>query len=475
MKNLLILNHSRRASVLILVLWMVIILGVTGLSYTFSVRNQTAIAESVRNKKEAYWAARAGIEKARAVFSTADLTVVAYNREPFQNEMGENIWGDQWIGHAMYSVGFADETGRVNINTADYDTLMRLPAMNDVRAQSLLDWVDKDGRSRAEGAEDEYYLELSPPYEPRNGPLTSINELRRIRGWAELFKAAWPDPYVREVEGEEAAVSDSGDEEELDPEQARLLLNAITVWSANPKTEQAPDGRDKLDLSSATVDQMTRKVPSMSNSEAQAIVDYRATKAFATVFDLFDVPPPTTKTTDDDSSGRPKGQTRGSSRRSSSSDGGGSSSKSSSRSSSSSSSTRMFELDRVGQIIDYFTVGSSSSGSSSGTLAKININTAGGEALRVFPQMSDEMVDGIAQRRDQEPFTQPGQIAEIAGVDQSIFKQIYPLITTTSTRFRVHSWGRSGSESPGANAQANIETVFQVASDGIRVVYWREN
>lgn len=472
-------SSARRGSVLILVLWMIIVLGVTGLAYTFSVRNQTAIAESVRNKKEAYWAARAGMEKARAIFSMADLSVVAYNREPFHNEMEENIWNDQWIGHAMYSVGFADESGRVNINTADYDTLMRLPAMTATRAHSLMDWVDKDSRAQAEGAEADYYMELEPPYEPRDGPLTSINELRRVRGWAELFKAAWPDPYVREPEGGETVVSDSGDEEEIDPEQARLLFNAITVWSANPKTESAPDGRDKLDLNSATVDQMKRKVPSMSSSEAQAIVDYRAQKAFSTVFDLFSVPPPTTKTEEDSSSRRRGGQTRGSSR-GSSSRGGSTSSRSSDSSRSptrsSSSSGRMFELDRVGQIIDYFTVGSSSSASSSsGGLTKININTAGGEALMVLPSISWEMVEAIAQRRDQEAFTQPGQITEITGIDQTAFTKIYPLVTTTSSRIHVHSWGRSGSDSPGANAQANVDAIFQVASDGIRVVYWSEN
>ena len=48
-------------------------------------------------------------------------------------------------------------------------------------AQSLLDWIDPDDEPRPQGAEREYYRRLG--IAPRNGPLQSVGELARIRGF----------------------------------------------------------------------------------------------------------------------------------------------------------------------------------------------------------------------------------------------------------------------------------------------------
>ena len=58
--------------------------------------------------------------------------------------------------------------------------------------QAMKDWIDDDGDldlvRDPGGAEREYYLSLSPPYEPRNGPLQSVEELLLIKGMTpELF------------------------------------------------------------------------------------------------------------------------------------------------------------------------------------------------------------------------------------------------------------------------------------------------
>ena len=50
---------------------------------------------------------------------------------------------------------------------------------------SLLDWIDPDNLVRINGAEDE------PGYQPSNGPLKTLDEVKRIRGWEDF--ASQPD------------------------------------------------------------------------------------------------------------------------------------------------------------------------------------------------------------------------------------------------------------------------------------------
>ncbi len=47
---------------------------------------------------------------------------------------------------------------------------------------SILDWIDSDEDIRTGGAEAEYYSTLAVPYEPRNAPMESIDELLMIQG-----------------------------------------------------------------------------------------------------------------------------------------------------------------------------------------------------------------------------------------------------------------------------------------------------
>jgi general secretion pathway protein K len=46
----------------------------------------------------------------------------------------------------------------------------------------LVDWLDPDSVDSPGGAEADYYLQLKPPYEPRNGPIPTIGDLRALKG-----------------------------------------------------------------------------------------------------------------------------------------------------------------------------------------------------------------------------------------------------------------------------------------------------
>jgi general secretion pathway protein K len=58
----------------------------------------------------------------------------------------------------------------------------------DVVVDSILDWLDADDLYRANGAENDYYRSLKEPYDCKNGPLDSVEELLLVKGVTpELF------------------------------------------------------------------------------------------------------------------------------------------------------------------------------------------------------------------------------------------------------------------------------------------------
>lgn len=73
-----------------------------------------------------------------------------------------------------------------SINTANQEAfrrLLRLLELPPGLASTLGDWIDADSDTSPEGAEDAYYLALSPPYRAANRALTDVDGLLRVRGF----------------------------------------------------------------------------------------------------------------------------------------------------------------------------------------------------------------------------------------------------------------------------------------------------
>ncbi len=96
------------------------------------------------------------------------------------------------LGEKNCDVFIYDESGKININKitdenkADFVQFLISYRVDRFTAEtitdSLLDWVDADNLVRVRGAEKEYYASLPEPYEPRNAPFESLEELTLVRG-----------------------------------------------------------------------------------------------------------------------------------------------------------------------------------------------------------------------------------------------------------------------------------------------------
>jgi general secretion pathway protein K len=110
-------------------------------------------------------------------------------------------------GNHTVAVQITDLSGKISISAVDdvllQDILSACGLEEGVEQttviNSILDWMDQDDMHRPEGAEEDYYLGLDPPYMPKNGELESIEELLLIKGIdRELFQGTKDRPGLRD-------------------------------------------------------------------------------------------------------------------------------------------------------------------------------------------------------------------------------------------------------------------------------------
>ena len=96
------------------------------------------------------------------------------------------------IGDRDCYVFINDESGKINVNKVTDETrtsfvkFLTAFKLEELTAEtitdSILDWLDKDDLHHINGAEKDFYTALPEPYEPKNGPFDSIEELALIKG-----------------------------------------------------------------------------------------------------------------------------------------------------------------------------------------------------------------------------------------------------------------------------------------------------
>jgi len=145
----------------------------------------------------------AGIDWARAVLAfDARTSAFDYIGESWSTKVPPTKVEEGEIAGAI-----TDEGGKWNLNNmlrdgaiseSDTEIFRRLlqslqtPA---TLAAALADWLDPDNEVTPGGAEDAYYLTLSPPYRTAGQPLSDVDDLLRVRGFnAELVERL--RPYV---------------------------------------------------------------------------------------------------------------------------------------------------------------------------------------------------------------------------------------------------------------------------------------
>jgi len=253
---------------LFLVLWVLTLLMVIVGEFCYTMKTEINITRNFKENTEGYYIAMAGLNR-----TIAELIKSAYSPPKIDLYSAEEDEEEEieWRANAAippiifkggeYKIEIENESGKINLNRASRDLLkMMLNSFDldeedkDSIADSILDWRDQDNLHRLNGAEDDYYLSLSEPYECKDGDFDTIEELLLVKGII-------PEIFYGGLDG------------------------MITIYS----------DLEKININSASK-KMLLSLPRMTDTSAQEIIDHRKEKKFESITELIDIIDPDTYT-----------------------------------------------------------------------------------------------------------------------------------------------------------------------------------
>lgn len=182
-------GRSSRAggTILIVTIWVVLVLAGLALVFARSMRVAAILSANHVAALECEHIASGACQYIMARLTEAQGEATTLESEtPYEAmQVGEGYF---WVLRSNleedqeFYYGLTDEAGKINLNSASEEMLLRLPGMTSELAASIIDWRDEDSEISAGGAEDEYYLLLGEPYNCKNGPLETVEEILLIKG-----------------------------------------------------------------------------------------------------------------------------------------------------------------------------------------------------------------------------------------------------------------------------------------------------
>ena len=201
-------HHKNQNGVaLMVVLWVLVLLIGLATEFAFSMKSEVNTTRNYKEDIQAYHLAKAGIHMAMAEIlypssfhaSHHDFGLVmgTSTKGPKRSSSQEDktayrnlIRQEIKLGSGQISYSLHDENSKVPINKTTRITLVKVltsagiesKEKKDIIADSILDWIDSDKNHRLNGAENDFYQNLIPPYFAKNAPIENLEELSKIRG-----------------------------------------------------------------------------------------------------------------------------------------------------------------------------------------------------------------------------------------------------------------------------------------------------
>jgi general secretion pathway protein K len=198
-------SSSRRAIALIIVMLVIFALSVIVAAFAYSMSVEMRLAQITDYDDELEWMGRSGVELARyalAMKCPDQRDIDALNQfwaggsSPCSNDVPQFSLTDFNLGSGKISVSITDMERKFDINllanpaAPQVEILQKAlaeagvtdPTQADTIIASILDWVSPTTEARINGAKDEYFNRLIPPYDCKRGQIQDISELLLIRG-----------------------------------------------------------------------------------------------------------------------------------------------------------------------------------------------------------------------------------------------------------------------------------------------------
>jgi general secretion pathway protein K len=181
-------SKLRSGAALMLALWALFLLSAMVVSWAFDINSRLVVSGAATRILEAEAMASSGADVALAREISSDSPNL-------HRQMGDG---------ESYDVQVTGECGRLNLNLLlAREDLYRPILVNyleekgidlnerDYMIDCLLDWMDPNNLPRLNGAEE------SEDYHPANTPLTNVDDLKKVKGWAEFTsRPNWQEDFT---------------------------------------------------------------------------------------------------------------------------------------------------------------------------------------------------------------------------------------------------------------------------------------
>ncbi len=170
---------------LVMVVVLAALAGVVAGVAIYSANQNDAVKTSINRSEQrrARLAAEAGIQYALTTLQT----VAEAPQDPVTTDGDWALLGstgaDSFVlGNESFRLQVQDNTSRLDLNSITEGQLSNLPLTQE-QIDSFLDWREPGQNPRQEGAKDDYYNDLSKPYNTREGRIQTVSEVLQIKGW----------------------------------------------------------------------------------------------------------------------------------------------------------------------------------------------------------------------------------------------------------------------------------------------------
>jgi general secretion pathway protein K len=282
-----------RGIALMLVMVVIFALSVIVAAFAYSMSVEMRLAQVSDYDVELDWLGRSGIELAKfalAVKCPDQKDIDALNQvwaggtSPCSNDVPQFSLKDFPLGNGKITVTITDMERKFNINMvanplgAQMEVLQKAIAATGVTdptqagtiIDSILDWKNPVADGHINGAKEDYYSHLEPPYHCENGPIEDISELLLIKG-------VTPDVYwgINSTNHPPAAYQQQGFNHTPHSTKSRFANEAKNDTNTAGLVELFSPFGARLNINTASAKTL-QLLPGIDANTAQRIIEQRA-------------------------------------------------------------------------------------------------------------------------------------------------------------------------------------------------------
>jgi general secretion pathway protein K len=286
-------SNSPRGIALLLVMAVIFALSVLVAAFAYSMSVEMRLAQITDYDVELEWMGRSGIELARYALAMKcpeqrDIDALdqfwAGGTSPCTNDVPQFSLTDFPLGNGKISVTITDMERKFDINLIanprgpQMEILQKAlaeagvtdPGQSSMIIDSILDWISPATEPHMDGAKDEYYSQLNPPYYCKRGPIEDMSELLLIRG-------VTPEIYwgSNSTNHPPAAYQQKGFDHTPHSTKSRFANEASDVPNPVGLVEMFSPFGSRLNINTASAKTL-QLLPGIDANTAQRIVEQRA-------------------------------------------------------------------------------------------------------------------------------------------------------------------------------------------------------